>query len=314
MPAAVEIDGLGKRFGDIEAVRALDLTVQRGDVLGFLGPNGAGKSTTMKMVAGYLEPTTGTVRIDDIDVVEDPLSAQRGLGYLPEGAPAYGEMSVGGFLDFIAAIRGFDGAERRRRVDGAVERTSLGDVLGQAIDTLSKGYKRRVGLAQAILHDPGVLILDEPTDGLDPVQKHHVRRLIRDMAQDKAIVISTHILEEVDAICNRAAIIVRGRLVLDSTPDELARQAPNHNAVVVTVASQHVDSVRSLGGVLNGVRGVEPVDVSDGRARLRLLPAGSVALAPVVNEELRKRDIEALELYVERGGLEQVFREVAGDA
>ena len=314
MPAAVEIDGLGKRFGDIEAVRALDLTVQRGDVLGFLGPNGAGKSTTMKMVAGYLEPTTGTVRIDDIDVVEDPLSAQRGLGYLPEGAPAYGEMSVGGFLDFIAAIRGFDGAERRRRVDGAVERTSLGDVLGQAIDTLSKGYKRRVGLAQAILHDPGVLILDEPTDGLDPVQKHHVRRLIRDMAQDKAIVISTHILEEVDAICNRAAIIVRGRLVLDSTPDELARQAPNHNAAVVTVASQHVDSVRSLGGVLNGVRGVEPVDVSDGRARLRLLPAGSVALAPVVNEELRKRDIEALELYVERGGLEQVFRDVAGDA
>ena len=189
-----------------------------------------------------------------------------------------------------------------------------GTCLGRPSIHCPRGYKRRVGLAQAILHDPGVLILDEPTDGLDPVQKHHVRRLIRDMAQDKAIVISTHILEEVDAICNRAAIIVRGRLVLDSTPDELARQAPNHNAVVVTVASQHVDSVRSLGGVLNGVRGVEPVDVSDGRARLRLLPAGSVALAPVVNEELRKRDIEALELYVERGGLEQVFREVAGDA
>jgi len=314
MTAAVELDGLSKRFGHIEAVSGVDLQVRHGDVLGFLGPNGAGKSTTMKMVAGYLEPSAGSARIEGIDVVAEPIAARRNLGYLPEGAPAYGEMTVEGFLAFISGIRGFDGAERRRRADIAAERTDLGDVLGQAIDTLSKGFKRRVGLAQAILHDPSVLILDEPTDGLDPIQKHQVRNLIREMAKDKAIIISTHVLEEVDAICTRAAVIAKGRLVVDSTPDELARRSPNHNAVVVTVANDQVEALRSLGGVLDAVRSVEPLDAYEGLVRLRFLPSEGAALAPLINEELKQRDIEIKELYVERGGLERVFREIAEHA
>lgn len=216
--AMIVIDKLVKRFGGFTAVDGVGFSVERGTVLGFLGPNGAGKSTTMKMITGFLTPTSGSIRVCGFDVAADPLEAKRRIGYLPEGAPTYPDMTPAGFLDFIAEVRGLSRAERAEAVDAAARLVELGPVMHQPIDTLSKGYKRRVGLAQAILHDPDVLILDEPTDGLDPNQKHQVRGLIRSMAKEKAIVISTHILEEVEAVCTRALIIGRGRVLAEGQP------------------------------------------------------------------------------------------------
>jgi ABC-2 type transport system ATP-binding protein len=226
-PALIDIQHLTKRFGTFTAVDDVTFTVQRGEVLGFLGPNGAGKSTTMRMLAGFMTPTAGTARILDHDVQTDGVAARRVLGFLPEGAPTYPEMSVEGFLQFCARIRGFRGTELADRVDHALGLTTLRGVRLQPVETLSKGFKRRVGLAQALLHDPPVLVLDEPTDGLDPNQKHEVRLLIERMAPQKAIVISTHILEEVDAVCSRAIIIAGGRVVADATPAELAQRHPS---------------------------------------------------------------------------------------
>ena len=223
---AIEVQALERRFGPIHAVRNLSFSVRHGEVLGFLGPNGAGKSTTMKMISGFLEPTAGAVRVNGHDVAADPIAVKAAIGYLPEGAPAYAEMSVAGFLDFIADIRGFSGAEKQRRIDRVARMIHIESVLGQTIEAPSKGYKRRVGVAQALLHDPAVLIMDEPTDGLDPNQKHEVRSLIKEMAADKAIIISTHILEEVDAVCSRAIIIAAGRLLFDGTPAELRAKSP----------------------------------------------------------------------------------------
>jgi ABC-2 type transport system ATP-binding protein len=221
-PVLIELDGITKRFGGFTAVDGVSFTVRRGEVLGFLGPNGAGKSTTMRMLAGFMIPTAGTARICGHDVQNDSVAARRMLGFLPEGAPTYPEMSVTSFLSFCARVRGYRGSELAGRVDRAMGLTRLESVRLQPVETLSKGFKRRVGLAQALLHDPPVLVLDEPTDGLDPNQKHEVRTLIRAMAPDKAIVISTHILEEVDAVCGRAIIIAAGRIVADATPAELA--------------------------------------------------------------------------------------------
>jgi len=218
MAGMIEIEHLTKRFGPFTAVDDVSFTVAKGEVLGFLGPNGAGKSTTMKMVTGFLTPTSGTVKVAGFDVVEEPLKAKRMLGYLPEGAPAYPDMTPATFLDFVAEVRGLSGARRKDAIERAAHHVELGPVMDQAIDTLSKGFKRRVGLAQAILHDPPILVLDEPTDGLDPNQKHEVRSLIRTMAAEKAIVISTHILEEVEAVCTRAVIIARGKLLAEGHP------------------------------------------------------------------------------------------------
>jgi ABC-2 type transport system ATP-binding protein len=223
----IEIEGLTKRFGSFTAVDNVSFQVRRGEVLGFLGPNGAGKSTTMRMLAGFMIPTAGTARIQGHDVQTDSVAARRVLGFLPEGAPTYPEMSVEGFLRFCARVRGFSGAELIDRVDHALGLTTLKGVRLQAVETLSKGFKRRVGLAQALLHDPPVLVLDEPTDGLDPNQKHEVRGLIQQMAPQKAIVISTHILEEVDAVCSRAIVIAGGRIVADGTPRDLEAKHPS---------------------------------------------------------------------------------------
>jgi ABC-2 type transport system ATP-binding protein len=223
----LKVQNLTKRYDALTAVDGVSFEVGAGEVLGFLGPNGAGKSTTMRMIAGFITPTAGSASILGHDVVADPIAAKRVLGYLPEGAPSYGEMSVHGFIDFVANLRGLDFATRKQRIAYVIDRLQLGGVLHQSIDTLSKGFKRRVGLAQAILHDPKVLILDEPTDGLDPIQKHEVRTLIAEMARDKIIVISTHILEEVDAVCTRAMIIARGKVVADDTPAKLKERAPS---------------------------------------------------------------------------------------
>ena len=223
----IEIKHLTKRYGELIAVDDISFDVTPGQVLGFLGPNGAGKSTTMKMITGFLSPTAGSVRVCGHDLESAPLAAKACMGYLPEGAPSYPEMTVGSFLEFIADIRGLTAEVRKRRLDDVIGRLALGSVLEQVIETLSKGFKRRVGLAQALLHDPQVLILDEPTDGLDPNQKYEVRSLISDMSRDKIIVISTHILEEVDAVCNRAIIIANGRILADDTPKNLAQRAPS---------------------------------------------------------------------------------------
>jgi ABC-2 type transport system ATP-binding protein len=222
---AIEVRGLDKRFGPIHAVRNISFSVNHGEVLGFLGPNGAGKSTTMKMITGFLEPTDGTVLVNGHDVLTDPISVKASIGYLPEGAPAYAEMTVIRFLEFVAEIRGLNGVEKQQRLDKVINQIHLDTVLDQTVDTLSKGFKRRVGVAQALLHDPDVLIMDEPTDGLDPNQKHEVRSLIKEMAENKAIVISTHILEEVDAVCSRAIIIAAGQILFDGTPAELRAQS-----------------------------------------------------------------------------------------
>ena len=217
------IENLVKAFGPKRAVDGLSFTVGRGEVLGFLGPNGAGKSTTMRMITGFLPPTGGRVSVGGHDVVEAPLEAKRLIGYLPEAAPSYPDMTVQGFLSFAAEMRGLDGAARRKAIARVVELCFLESVIGQSIDTLSKGYRHRTCLAQALIHDPEVLVLDEPTDGLDPNQKHEVRNLIRELSTTKAIIFSTHILEEVDAVCTRAIIIDRGRIVASGTPDELGR-------------------------------------------------------------------------------------------
>ncbi len=229
MSEAIKVKSLKKSFGPIHAVRGVSFDVNHGEVLGFLGPNGAGKSTTMKMITGFLEPTAGTVIVNGHDVLKNPLAVKKSIGYLPEGAPAYGEMTVKSFLNFIADIRQLTGSNRQKRIDEVVERINIRNVYDQSIETLSKGYKRRVGIAQAILHDPDTLILDEPTDGLDPNQKHEVRNLIKEMAQDKAIIISTHILEEVDAVCSRAIIIATGELLFDGTPTELIAKSDRKN-------------------------------------------------------------------------------------
>ncbi len=222
----IEIDHITKKFEHFTAVDDLSFTVSEGEVLGFLGPNGAGKSTTMKIITGFLAATSGTVKVDGHDIASNPMAVKSLIGYLPEGAPSYGEMTTLDFLGFIAEIRGYRGAEKKRRVDHAVNEVALGEVCFKTIETLSKGFKRRVGLAQAIIHDPKVLILDEPTDGLDPNQKHHVRELIKNLSKDKIVIISTHILEEVSAVCTRAIIIAHGRIVADGTPAELESRSP----------------------------------------------------------------------------------------
>ena len=218
----IDIKNLVKQFGPFTAVDNVSFTVAKGEVLGFLGPNGAGKSTTMKMLCGFLSPTSGNISVMGHDVEAEPQAVKTRIGYLPEGAPTYADMTPRSFLDFVASVRGLTGQDRRERLDRVVGQINIRDVLDQPINTLSKGYKRRVGLAQAILHDPPVLVLDEPTDGLDPNQKHEVRGLIQAMARDKAIIISTHILEEVEAVCSRAIVIAHGRIVAEGRPEGAA--------------------------------------------------------------------------------------------
>jgi ABC-2 type transport system ATP-binding protein len=306
----LEVRGLSRHFGPIAAVDDVSFAVDRGGVLGFLGPNGAGKTTTMRMIAGFLAPSAGTAIVCGADVGQDPVAVKRHLGYLPEGAPLYIDMTPAGFLEFIAAIRGLAGAERRRRIVEVVERMQLGGVLRQRIETLSKGYRRRVALAQAILHDPDVLILDEPTDGLDPNQKHEVRELIRAMAPTKAIVISTHILEEVEALCNRAIIIARGRIVADGTPEALRARSDRHNAVTLQVPAEMAQRAADVLRPLPEVAQVDLLAPVNGAAQLLVRPANGRSITAEVGAALRASHVDVEELYSERGRLEDVFRSV----
>jgi ABC-2 type transport system ATP-binding protein len=304
----IEIEGLTKKFGPIAAVAGIDLRVSKGEVLGFLGPNGAGKSTTMKMVTGYLAPDAGRVKICGFDVERDPLSAQRAIGYLPEGAPAYADMTPRQFLGFIAHVRGFTGAEAKARVQAVVEKTELEHVLDQPIDTLSKGFKRRVGLAQAILHDPPVLIMDEPTDGLDPNQKHAVRNLLKKMAPEKAIIISTHLLEEVEAICTRAVIIDRGRVVADGTPSQLLARSRHHNAVTVVLPASQAEIAKSKLKALGDVSNVEQAARASGTVELTAFPKSGALLIENVSTLALAEKWDVREMYAEPGRLDEVFR------
>jgi ABC-2 type transport system ATP-binding protein len=311
----IEIDGLTKRYGRHTVVDSLSFRCEPGEVLGFLGPNGAGKSTTMKMVTGFVEPTSGRASVCGHDIASDALAARRRLGYLPEGAPCYAEMTPGSFLDFIADIRELSGAVRKSRLDEVIERLHLGPVLRQSIDTLSKGFKRRVGLAQAILHDPDVLILDEPTDGLDPNQKHEVRELIRSMSQDKLIVISTHILEEVEAVCSRAIIIAAGKILADDTPRNLAASSRYHNAVRLTLGEdEDVDEVRAA---IERLATVEATEADrDRRSITAIAVKGSddAATWREVSNLVTDKGLSITGLQLETGRLDEVFREITQGA
>ncbi|WP_409562291.1 ABC transporter ATP-binding protein [Hyphomicrobium sp. B1] len=310
MTDLIEAVGLEKQFGEIKAVDGISLKVAKGEVLGFLGPNGAGKSTTMKMITGFLEPDAGRAAICGVDVFENPKKAKALFGYVPEGAPSYAEMTPRSFLTFIAEIRGYRGVELTTRINRAVERAGLGTVFDQVIDTLSKGYKRRVGLAQAILHDPPVLIMDEPTDGLDPNQKHHVRELISDMSSDKAIIISTHILEEVEAVCSRAIVINRGHIVADGTADDLMQRMHYHGAVSLKVIAERGDAAIKVLSSASSVAKVETLGKPNGHFLLRAIPKQKEMAAAEVAALLRAQNIPVDELYVERGRLDDVFRQI----
>ena len=314
MAPLIEATGLRKTFGAITAVDGITLAVEKGEVLGFLGPNGAGKSTTMKMITGFLEPDAGSAAICGIDVRTDPKAAKAKLGYLPEGAPAYGDMTPGAFLSFIAEVRGYGKGDIKARVAAAISRAGLGAVVDQRIETLSKGFKRRVGIAQAILHDPPVLIMDEPTDGLDPNQKHHVRELIREMAAEKAIIVSTHILEEVEAVCTRAVIINRGRIVADGTAEGLLSRARNHGAVSIRVPESEAARIAKALGALSEIAGVETAEKANGHVRLRALPKSATSPAKAIGELMRRESLSVEEIYIERGKLDDVFREITMSA
>jgi len=310
MAEMISIRNLSKRFGPIVAVNNVSFSVARGEVLGLLGPNGAGKSTTMKMVTGFLTPTAGTAVVCGHDVLQEPVAVKQKIGYLPEGAPAYPDMTPASFLRFIAGIRRLSGAEADKKIELAVERAQLANVLQQPIDTLSKGFKRRVGLAQAILHDPEVLILDEPTDGLDPNQKHEVRTLIGAMAKNKAIVISTHLLEEVEAICSRAIIIARGEVVADGTPDSLAQRSRYYNAVSVVLKAERSATVEAAIRRLPNVTGVEKIAGEEGLACLTAFPRNGQPIIADISQIARDPSHAVEEVRVERGRLDEVFRSI----
>jgi len=304
----ITVEKLTKRFGPKLAVDNISFSVQKGEVLGFLGPNGAGKSTSMRMITGYLPPSAGNVSVCGFDVVEEPLKSRSRIGYLPENAPIYSDMSVLGFLKFCAELRGLFGDAGNKAINRVVQLCFLQPVLHQSVDTLSKGYRHRTCLAQAIIHDPEVLILDEPTDGLDPNQKHEVRTLIRRMGRDKAIIFSTHILEEVEAACTRAIIIDQGKIVANGTPDELKARAPLAGTIIVGLRGATWQSVEIELGKLRFLERSELISESDSRVTARLQPKGD--LLPEVLDLAQRQRWQVEHLNVDEGRLDDVFRSI----
>jgi ABC-2 type transport system ATP-binding protein len=309
----IRVENLSKAFGPKLAVNGVSFTVERGEVLGFLGPNGAGKSTTMRMVTGFIPPTSGRVFVGGHDMVEDPIPAKRLIGYLPENAPAYNDMTVHGFLHFTAELRGLRGDDRVKAVHRAVEMCFLDSVLYQSIDTLSKGYRHRTCFAQSIIHDPDVLVLDEPTDGLDPNQKHEVRTLIRRMGEKKAIVFSTHILEEVDAACSRAIIIDRGQIVANGTPRELRQRSELAGAVSVRVHGVPAGTVTQRLQSLAGVRRAAILKDESAGVSARAFPHANARngdLEQMIYDLAVREHWKLSELRTEEGRLDEVFRSI----
>ena len=307
----IVVDALSKQFGQFQAVDEISFEVQRGEVVGFLGPNGAGKSTTMKMLTCYLPPTSGNAEVNGFSINSQTLQVQEQIGYLPESAPSYNEMQVEEFLSFIGEVRGYTGSELRRRVGRVLELTSLQEARKQIIDTLSKGFRQRTCLAQALIHDPPVLILDEPTDGLDPNQKHEVRELIRRMSEERTILVSTHILEEVEAVCTRALIISEGRLVGLGTPDELLSQSIYRNAITLSVSGVNAETLLEDLNGLEQVYSVERLeDMTNGAITVRVFPKDRESISSELEKFLKKKKMSIEQFFVERGRLDEVFRKL----
>ena len=309
----IRVQNLSKTFGPKVAVNGVSFSVDRGEVLGFLGPNGAGKSTTMRMITGFIPPSAGTVTVGGFDIVRQPIEAKRLMGYLPENAPAYTDMTVYGFLGFAAELRGLKGEAKEKAVRRVVEMCFLETVIHQSVDTLSKGYRHRVCFAQAIIHDPDVLIMDEPTDGLDPNQKHEVRGLIKRMGEKKAIVFSTHILEEVEAACTRAIIIDRGQIVANGTPEQLKQRSEHAGVISLRVSGVSSNDAKQKLSQLPGVKSATLIKEGPPVVHLRLFPQsrernGEVAqnVADLVTRERWRIE----ELHVEEGRLDEVFRSI----
>jgi len=307
----IEVRNLTKFFGAKKAVDDISFQVEKGEILGFLGPNGAGKSTTMRMITGFIPPSAGTALIGGADILEDPIAARKKIGYLPENAPVYPDMSVFDYLAFCAEIRGFKGAARNMRVEEAIEKCFLAEVRRQTISTLSKGFKQRVCFAQSIIHDPDYLILDEPTDGLDPNQKHEVRLMIRQMSAAKVIILSTHILDEVDAICTRATIITRGKMVADDTPERLRERSEIHGAVSLTIADSDSGSFISRMEQVSGVKSARLIEENGSTFKVRLFPekSGQPIVDPVM-AALSEHSYNPRSFFVEQGRLDEVFRKI----
>jgi ABC-2 type transport system ATP-binding protein len=308
MDRMLHIDGLTKQFGSFTAVDNISFSVNRGEVLGFLGPNGAGKTTAMRMVSGFLTPTSGTAYVGGYDVTTEPLEVKRRIGYLPEGAPLYEDMTPNELLAFISDVRGLSGAVKREAISTAASRINIEHVMHQAIGTLSKGYKRRVGIAQAILHDPEILILDEPTDGLDPNQKHEVRKLINEMAKEKVIVISTHLLDEVDTVCSRAIVIAQGKIVADGTPAGLQARSDLHNAVSLRLAASLSDKAKGTIEAVSGIDRVVQSSIDGDFVNFTAFSKSGQVVIDEVSAALKSADIDVLEIQAERGRLDEVFR------
>jgi len=307
----IVVDALSKQFGQFQAVDEISFEVQRGEVVGFLGPNGAGKSTTMKMLTCYLPPTSGNAEVNGFSINSQTLQVQEQIGYLPESAPSYNEMQVEEFLSFIGEVRGYTGSELRRRVGRVLELTSLQEARKQIIDTLSKGFRQRTCLAQALIHDPPVLILDEPTDGLDPNQKYEVRELIRRMSEERTILVSTHILEEVEAVCTRALIISEGRLVGMGTPDELLSQSIYRNAITLSVSGVNAETLLEDLNGLEQVYSVERLeDMPNGAITVRVFPKDRESISSELEKFLKKKKMSIEQFFVERGRLDEVFRKL----
>ena len=309
----IKVENLKKAFGTKFAVNGVSFAVERGEVLGFLGPNGAGKSTTMRMIMGFIPPTDGKISVGGFDMVENPIPGKRLMGYLPENAPAYTDMTVHGFLGFAAELRGLSGESKKKAIGNAVEMCFLESVLHQSVDTLSKGYRHRTSLAQSLLHDPDILILDEPTDGLDPNQKHEIRTLIRRMGETKVIIFSTHILEEVEAVCSRAIIIDRGRIVANGTPRELKARSENAGAVTISLIGAAAADVTGKLSALSAVKEIKIVAEESGRLVLRCIPNKdqvSGTFSRVIAELAQRESWRLEELRVEEGKLDDVFRSI----
>jgi ABC-2 type transport system ATP-binding protein len=313
----IQVRNLKKAFGPKIAVDGVSFAVNKGEVLGFLGPNGAGKSTTMRMITGFIPPSDGTVSIGGFDVVDQPIPAKRLIGYLPENAPSYADMTVNGFLNFAAELRGFSGEARKNAVQRVVEMCFLGPVFHQSIETLSKGYRHRTCFAQSIIHDPDVLILDEPTEGLDPNQKHEVRGLIRRMGEEKAIVFSTHILEEVEAVCSRAIIIDRGKIVANGTPRELKQRSEQAGTVLLSLAavgSAYDGGATLFIGKINALPRVEKtITVQDSPLTVRVYPKRDGSgddLANALGQLALEQRWQIREMHTEGGRLDEVFRSI----
>ena len=310
MTDQIVLTNLHKTFGDLKAVNDVSLNVKVGQILGFIGPNGSGKSTTMKMATGYLQPDSGSSNICGIDIEKNPKEAKKLIGYLPEGAPAYGEMTTIGFLNFIADIRGYFGKQRSLQIDKAVERARIKHVLHQQIDTLSKGYKRRVGLSQAILHDPKILILDEPTDGLDPNQKHHVRELITEISRTTAIIVSTHILEEVDAVCSGVLLINKGNIVLDGSASELRSKVESHNSVLIKVHPNDLENLKRLLLTISGVSKIETVNETENNINVHIYPKENRIILTEIAKIIADSKFTINDIHQNHIALDEAFRKL----